>query len=96
MFQPHLLLLLSIFIAMSASKPLRNPISKPQMPLRESEYNELSDELEMERDSEMKPSRFVRVARVPLDFSFNSDLTLLRKMLSESRPQGYKLLAFGK
>ncbi|KAM3184024.1 hypothetical protein ACTXT7_009195 [Hymenolepis weldensis] len=85
-----------IFIALSTSKPLKNPISKPLMPLRESEYSELSNELEMERDNEMRPPRFVRVARVPMDFSFNSDLTLLRKMLSESRPQGHKLLAFGK
>ena len=40
--------------------------------------------------------KFRRVARMPTDFSFNSDLSLLRKMISESRPHGQRLLAFGK
>uniref|UniRef100_A0A5K3FUM9 Uncharacterized protein n=1 Tax=Mesocestoides corti TaxID=53468 RepID=A0A5K3FUM9_MESCO len=39
---------------------------------------------------------FSRHARIPTDFSFNSDLALLRKMISESRLNGHKLLAFGK
>ncbi|VDK30139.1 unnamed protein product [Dibothriocephalus latus] len=39
---------------------------------------------------------FYRSARVPTDFSFNSDLALLRKMLSDSRPSSHRLLSFGK
>nr|CUU97568.1 hypothetical transcript [Hymenolepis microstoma] len=66
------------------------------MPFRDSEDSELLDELENEEENEVKSPRFARIARVPMDFSFNSDLTLLRKMLGENRPQRHKLLAFGK
>lgn len=55
--------------------------------------NEVDEEEEKEEED---IPRFFRVARMPTDFSFNSDLALLRRMINENRLHGHKLLAFGK
>lgn len=96
MFPSRLLCLFSIYFILSASKVVNRQDLKSQTPYADKEYNDLLDELEAEREYEIEPSKFARLARIPMDFSFNSDLTLLRKMLSENRPREHRLLAFGK
>ncbi|KAL5969409.1 33 kDa inner dynein arm light chain axonemal [Taenia solium] len=61
-------------------------------------YREVFGDWMDEVDGEEKEDvpRFFRVARMPTDFSFNSDLALLRRMINENRLYGHKLLAFGK
>ncbi|KAL5112105.1 hypothetical protein TcWFU_005223 [Taenia crassiceps] len=51
---------------------------------------------EVDGEEKKGDSRFYRAARMPTDFSFNSDLALLRRMINENRLHGQKLLAFGK
>ncbi|VDL97062.1 unnamed protein product [Schistocephalus solidus] len=57
---------------------------------------QLAEDLYEDNDDDGQSVRFYRSARVPTDFSFNSDLALLRKMLSDSRPASHRLLSFGK
>ncbi|KAH9286947.1 hypothetical protein ECG_00248 [Echinococcus granulosus] len=67
------------------------------VPIRRGLYREAFGDWMDEVDGEEGDTpKFARMARMPIDFSFNSDLALLRRMINENRLHGHKLLAFGK
>ncbi|VDM23418.1 unnamed protein product [Hydatigera taeniaeformis] len=72
---------------------LVSAVPNPRSLYREALHDWIDGLDDVESEDKLK---FSRVARMPTDFSFNSDLALLRRMINENRPHGYKLLAFGK